>query len=113
MLNDIRWLDDEIGPDEPVYLTAKDQEWDNATRKQLRDKYHIFFMNNGDGVIPVMVLTRKSSSDPLIILGSEDDGMIRFDRKHGQFQTCFSSYWVPYLVSDLMAAKAFADEMRP
>lgn len=113
MLDYIRWLDDDIGPDEPLYLSARNQEWDDATLKQLRDDYHIFFMSGGNGVIPVMVLQRTSSADPLIILGSEDDGTIRFDRYYGQFQTCFSSYWVPYLVSDLMAAKAFADEVRP
>lgn len=113
MLDYIRWLDDDIGPDEPLYLSARNQEWDDATLKQLRDDYHIFFMSGGNGVIPVMVLPVKSSADPLIVLGSEDDGTIRFGRQYGQFQNCFSSYWAPYLVSDLAAAKAYADEMRP
>ena len=93
--------------DSPLSLEAEGQCWDDATLQQLRDEYHIFFMTSGDGVTPVMVI--GTDSNPLIAIGSEDDGLIRFERRYGHYRYISSSYWIPYLIADLEAAKQYCD----
>lgn len=90
--------------DDDFRLSAFDQEWDAATRKQLRDEYNIIF--NG-GVHPVLVLG-KDSKYPLLVIGFEDDGVICFRRRFGQFENCFSPYWVDKLVDTLKVAAEFS-----
>lgn len=99
-------FDENLEDDEPMMFSAEDQCWDKKTLKQLRDEYNIIFMTSGDGVMPVMILN-KDSKHPLFVLGSEDDGTIFFKRKYGQFQNCFSPYWVDSLIADLQEAVKF------
>lgn len=95
--------------DEPFMLSAEDQNWDDATLKQLRDEYHIFFMSSGDSVTPIMVTGKKDN--PLIVIGSEDDGTISFHREAGCYQNLMSAYWIPHLIADLEAAKTYCDNV--
>lgn len=106
MLSYIEW-DETSDPDEAFYLTAEDQTWDEATLKQLRDEYNIFFMSDGEGVVPVMIL--HPDTIPMVVFGIEDDGMVAFAREYGHFKHCISAAWIPGLIADLAAAKAFCD----
>lgn len=93
----------DLEDDEPMMFSAYDQDWDKATLKQLKEKYDIVFMTSGDAVMPVMILN-KDSEYPLLVLGSEDDGTIRFERKYGQFRNSFCLRWVKPLIADLEEA---------
>lgn len=95
--------------DSPFVLSAENQCWDDATLKQLRDAYHIFFMSSGDSVTPIMVTGKKDN--PLIVIGSEDDGTIFFHREDGCYQNLMSAYWIPHLIADLEAAKTYCDHL--
>ena len=85
--------------DSPFVLSAENQCWDDATLKQLRDTYHIFFMSSGDSVTPIMVT------------GKKDDGTISFHREAGCYQNLMSAYWIPHLIADLEAAKTYCDNL--
>lgn len=76
-----------------AYISAKDQEWSAAAINEL-SKLDIFF--NNDGIMPVRLIER-GSSNPLIQLGTEDDGTIYF---HDTDQ-CFDIYWARHLIFDL------------
>lgn len=95
-LSDPEW-DNE---DDNFMISAADQTWDEATIRQLRDEYDIIF---DGGCHPVLVL-RKNTDHPLLVVGSEDDGTIVFRRRYGQFENCFSPYWVDSLVANLREA---------
>lgn len=93
----------DLKDNEPMMFCAEEQCWDDATLKQLKEEHDIIFMTSGDGVIPVMILN-KDSQYPMIVLGSEDDGTIFFQREYGQFVHRFSAYWVKHLIADLKEA---------
>lgn len=78
---------------------ADDQSWDEETLKQLKEEYNIYFMTSGDGVVPIKLIDNK-----LIVLGSEDDGTISFQKwPDGHYVHVFSIYWIESLISDLRA----------
>ena len=81
-------------------LSAFNQEWDEATIKQLRDEYNIVF---NCGVHPILIIG-KGGEHPFLVVGSEDDGTIVFRRRYGQFENCFSPYWVDHLIANLQEA---------
>lgn len=93
----------DLEDDEPMMFCAEEQCWDDATLKQLREEYNIIFMTSGDGVMPVMILN-KNSKYPLLVIGTEDDGTIQFERKYGSLRHSFSPYWVKSLIADLEEA---------
>ena len=93
------WNED-LADDESMMFVAENQCWDKTTLKQLKEEYNIIFMTSGDAVKPIMIIDRNYS-EPLIVIGSEDDGTIYFHRKYGQFENCFSSYWIKSLIADL------------
>ena len=93
----------DLEDDEPMMFCAEEQCWDDATLKQLREEHNIIFKTSGHGVMPVMILN-KDSQYPLLVLGSEDDGTIRFQRKYGSLRNTFSPYWVKSLIADLEEA---------
>lgn len=93
----------DLEDDEPMMFSAEEQCWDDATLKQLREEYNIIFMTSGDGVMPIMILN-KDSKYPLLVIGSEDDGTIFFERKYGTLAHTFSPYWVKSLIADLEEA---------
>lgn len=99
----------DLEDDEPIMFSAYDQCWDETTLKQLKDEYNVVFMTNGDGVCPVMIVNTDSKY-PLIVIGSEDDGTIHFERKYGQFRHCFSAYWTKFLIADLEEALRMCNE---
>lgn len=82
-----------INNEEDLIIFSEDQYWDKDTLAQLREEYNIFFMTNGNGVVPIMV------KDDLIIFGNEDDGMIHINKNHA-----IHYGWIPYLIADLEAA---------
>lgn len=81
-----------------VYYTAENQEWSKEALKELAD-IDIFFMQKGDGVHAVRIIDRhtKGEYDPLIQIGTEDDGTISFFKHEGQFAV----YWLGYLLAEL------------
>lgn len=89
-------------PNESVMFSAEDQTWDKETLKELKEKYNVIFMTSGDGVRPVMVL--NNGKNPLLVVGSEDDGTISFEREYNQFTNAFHPYWVKSFISDLKEA---------
>ena len=90
----------------PFYVWAEDQRWDKETRKELKEKYNIIF--NG-GVRPIMVVRRDDERvDPLLIVGSEDDGTIRFTRKYSTFDGAFDIGWTKSFIENLKDAAEFA-----
>ena len=99
MLRYVDFEDSYECPDDPWMFTAEDQCWDQETLDQLRDEYGIVFMTNGDAVTPVMA-SRKWG----IVLGTEDDGTIQFQRKYGQPVMHFNPVWVEDLIADLREA---------
>lgn len=99
MLQYIDFSDDNDYSNDPWMFSAEDQNWDDETLRQLKEEYGVVFMTNGDGVIPVMISERWG-----IVLGSEDDGTIQFQRQYGQPMMCFSKIWVEDLIADLKEA---------
>lgn len=93
-------IDTNLKDNEPMAFVAENQVWDKKTLKQLKEEYNIIFMTSGDGVKPIMIIDREYSS-PLIVIGSEDDGIIQFKREFGHFINCFSSYWIKSFIADL------------
>lgn len=79
-----------------LYIYAKDQCWsDEVTQKELLSLNII--LNNA---LPVMIIPRKNSN-PLLQIGSEDDGIIRFnDNKNSRFD----AYWAKSLIDNLNLA---------
>lgn len=72
-------------------------------------------MTNGNGVLPVMILEQKDANEttyiePLLVIGSEDDGCIRFERKFGIFKDMFAYTWARNLIADLTEAIKICDE---
>lgn len=82
--------------DEPVYFRAEDQTWDGQTMRELWEKYHVYYNR---GIWGYMVIPRKTG-DPLIVIGYEDDGCIRFPRSYGQYEHSFSAYWIKSILKD-------------
>lgn len=99
----------DLEDNEPIMFCAYDQRWDKATLKQLKDEYNVVFMTSGDAVCPVMIVNRDSKY-PLLVIGSEDDGTIQFEREYGQFRNCFSAYWTKSLIADLEEALKMCNE---
>ena len=89
---------------EPVMFYADNQTWDKKTLKQLKDEYNVIF--NG-GIMAFMVLN-GGTGHPLIAVGHEDDGVIWFDRRYGQFAECFSTYWIDSVIACLRSTQQFA-----
>lgn len=79
-----------------MYISADNQEWSAAATQELNE-LDIFFNNNG--VTPVRLIKRHNSN-PLIQLGTEDDGTIYFH----DTDPCFDIYWARHLVFDLEEA---------
>lgn len=93
-------------PDEPLRFVAEEQCWDKATLKELKDKYNVIFMTNGNGVSPIMIINRGSEENPhfLLAIGGEDDGCISFERAYGSIKNTFSTFWGKCLIADIEAA---------
>lgn len=91
-------------------ICAEDQCWDDATLKQLWEEHSVVFMTSGDGVMPVKIVGSKDH--PLFVIGSEDDGAIRFKTYYGQYENTFDPYWLDSLIADLTEARNRIAEWR-
>lgn len=91
-------------------ITAEDQSWNKETLKQLREEHDIIFMSAGDGVTPIKIF--KYGEHYGVVLGSEDDGTMRFERYFGDFKHGFSDYWIDFLIADLQEAKRYIAELK-
>ena len=90
----------------PFYIWAKDQTWDEETCKELKEKYNIIFNH---GIRPIMVVRRDDEGlDPLLIVGSEDDGTICFMRRTATFNNAFDVGWTKSFIENLKDAAEFA-----
>lgn len=93
-------------PNQTFYIAAEEQTWDDATLKELRDKYNIFF--NSHGVRPVMLVPSSNKEGCCVVIGSEDDGVIKFRRDmFGNFMDAMSPHWIEDLIKDLTDAKEY------
>lgn len=106
-----------IEDDEALIIWAKNQAWTKKALKELKSQYNIFFMTNGDGVHPIMVLKHKykvgneERIEAQCVIGDEDDGTIKFEKLNpSYFKNTFSTYWINSLIADLTAAQKFAKE---
>lgn len=93
-------------PNETFWIRAEEQNWDNATLKELKDKYNIFF--NGNGIRPVMLIPCDNQEGCCVVIGHEDDGVIGFRRDiFGNFLDAMSPYWIDDLIENLTDAKEY------
>ena len=99
MLEYVEFSNEPEYSNDPWMFSAENQCWDDDTLQQLKEDYGIIFMANGDGVIPVMI-----SEDWGIVLGIEDDGTIKFERRYGQPVMCFAECFAECLIADLKEA---------
>lgn len=95
-------------PNQTFYITAEEQTWDDATLKELREKYNIFF--NGYGVRPVMLVPSSNQEGCCVVIGYENDGVITFRRNmFGNFMDAMSPCWIEDLIKDLTDAKEYVE----
>lgn len=73
-----------------IVVTTKNQDWDDESLEELKFKYGIYFMTNGNDCKPVM------NKGQFIFIGVEDDGNIFFDKNN-----YFHVKWIPSLISNL------------
>lgn len=85
-----------------LYVSAEEQEWHNPTAQIELRKLDVFF--SSCGVLPVRLIER-ASHNPMIQIGTEDDGTAVFNDS----SPCFDIYWARHLISDLEDAIAEAD----
>lgn len=103
------WEDNDF--DKRLIIVAEDQCWDKKTLEQLRDEYDIIFMSSGAGVTPVKVI--KYGDNYGVTLGSEDDGIIKFEQySEGNYKHMFSEYWIDKLIADLQEAKQYIAKLK-
>ena len=99
---------EELEADENVIFRAEDQEWDNATIKELKEKYHVIYTG---GIQAIMLV--KSTYDGRILLaqGFEDDGCIQFPRSYNQFEHMYHPYWLDSNTKLLQKTKEFVEDV--
>ena len=91
-----------------LMMWAVDQLWDEETIKQLKEEYYIFFRSAG--VRPVMLIPYNNQEGCCVVIGSEDDGCIIFNKdKYGNFINAMSPYWINDLITDLTDAKEYVE----
>lgn len=95
--------------DEMLYFSAYDQEWDDETIKELREKYNIIY--NPHSVHPIMLITKEvpyfGGRVTHAIIGTEDDGTIAFRADYGDFRMEFDVAWIDSLIENLQEAKKY------
>lgn len=95
-------------PNQTFYIAAEGKIWDDATLKELREKYNIFF--NSHGVRPVMLVPSSNPEGCCVVIGSENDGVITFRRNmFGNFMDAMSPCWIEDLIQDLTDAKEYVE----
>lgn len=93
-----------------LMISAEDQCWDKQTLKQLRDEHDIIFMSSGDGITPVKVI--KYGEHYGVVLGSEDDGTMIFEKYFDNYKHMFSEHWIDTLIADLQEAKRYIAKLK-
>lgn len=94
-----------------LQIIAEDQTWDKKTLNQLRKEHNIIY---NDGILPMKIIPRKTTN-PLVVIGSEDDGIITFevdDRGWYNHSITFDASWCDVLIEQLKKVKKYATEMR-
>ena len=94
-----------------VYYAAENQKWDKKTLKQLKDEHNIIFMTAGASVRPLMVIPRKGKN-PLLAIGTEDDGCITFRKRYDYFADIMDVGWLDSFIADLTEAKKYAETLK-
>ena len=103
MVVTVDYVLNEVGYDVPMVISVENQTFDEATLRQLREEYDIFFMSAGDAVLPVMVVDGDTHSQ-MFVIGCADDGRLYFDRKGFEFSMRFHPCWAKGLIKDLEEA---------
>ena len=86
-----------------MYIEAKDQTWSNKTAQDELLSLNVVFKSCG--VSPIRILPRQNSN-PLLQIGSEDDGRICFSKT----DQIFDAFWANSLISDLQTALKIIQE---
>lgn len=93
------------------YISAEEQTWDKETLEELWDRYNICF--DGKSIMPIKIIN-KDLENPMIVLGSEDDGTIYFERCcygkpedwiEDEYKNMFSAYWIDSVIEQLQEVK--------
>ena len=95
MISDVRKQEECFADGTFLEIEAYNQEWDNETLKELKDKHNIVFMSEGDSVTPILV------ENGIINIGIEDDGTLFFMNDG----ISISANWIDSLIAELKEAK--------
>lgn len=88
--------------DDMFTVWAENQEWDDATLKQLRKEYDIFYERGT--YIPVMLYRFSKNAGGVVVFGFEDDGALYFKKKDAiTFEKQFSTRVFAGLMKELNA----------
>ena len=79
------------------YIEAKDQTWSNKIAQAELLSLNVVFKSCG--VLPIRILPRQNSN-PLLQIGSEDDGRICFSKG----DPTFDAFWAKSLIDDLQTS---------
>lgn len=99
---------EELEEDENVIFRAEDQEWDDATIKELKEKYHVIYTH---GIQATMLVKSHYDGRILLAQGFEDDGCIQFPRRYNQFDHMYSPYWLDSNIKLLQVTKEFVEDV--
>lgn len=95
MISDVRRQEECFADGTFLEIEAYNQEWDNETLKELKEKHNIVFMSEGDSVTPILV------ENGIINIGIEDDGTLFFMNDG----ISISANWIDSLIAELKEAK--------
>lgn len=88
-----------------LYIHAEHQEWNDPIVQRELKQLDIFFTSCG--VTPIR-LVERGSHNPMIFIGTEDDGTIFFN----ECSLGMDIFWARHLISDLESAIKSADERK-
>lgn len=95
---------EELEENESVQFRAEDQEWDEDTLQELKEKYNVIYLR---GVQALMLVKSHYDGELLVMQGFEDDGLIQFPRENGQFLHGYAPYWLNNNLQLLKETKEF------
>ena len=102
MLYEIR-ENDSCYSDAKMEVSTYNQDWDETSLKELRDKEIFFMSNNVDSVTPIKLTRDKDGNPRLIEIGIEDDGTLFFGNQNIDIHVM----WIDSLINELQAVKEY------
>lgn len=95
MIADVRRKEECFADGTFLEIYTYNQDWDEESLKELREKHNIVFMSKGDSVTPILV------ESGIIHIGIEDDGTLFFMNDG----ISISANWIDSLIAELQEAK--------